>query len=175
MQDTFLGQNTLFQQSRVFFGLLRHSRYVASLQLGFCLPSGLQGEESKCQQYDLIVCAKGIFKKVNLLQTWNFHGITEMVGMGGTLKIIKFHAPCHRQECLPLDQVAQSPIQPGLEHCQGGGIHDFSGLRVPAPHHPQSEEFLPYSQYKSTLFLFKTIIPCPITTCPTKSLSLSFF
>jgi len=45
---------------------------------------------------------------------------------------------------LPLDQVAQSPVQPGLEHCQGGGIHSFSGQPVPVPHHPQSEEFLSY-------------------------------
>ncbi|KAK4818440.1 hypothetical protein QYF61_013127 [Mycteria americana] len=37
---------------------------------------------------------------------------------------------------LPLDQVAQSPIQPGLEHFQGWGIHSFSGQPVPVPHHP---------------------------------------
>ncbi|KAK4822067.1 hypothetical protein QYF61_009328 [Mycteria americana] len=34
---------------------------------------------------------------------------------------------------LPLDQVAQSPIQPGLKHFQGGAIHNFSGQPVPAP------------------------------------------
>jgi len=32
----------------------------------------------------------------------------------GTLKIIWFQPPCHEQGHLPLDQVAQSPIQPGL-------------------------------------------------------------
>jgi len=45
----------------------------------------------------------------------------------GTLKIIWFQPLCHEQGHLPLDQVAQSSIQPGLEHCQGGGIHSFSG------------------------------------------------
>jgi len=32
---------------------------------------------------------------------------------------------------LPLDQVAHSPIQPGLEHFQGGGSHSFSGQPGP--------------------------------------------
>jgi len=39
----------------------------------------------------------------------------------GTLKIIWFQPPCHEQGHLPPDQVAQSSIQPGLEHCQGEG------------------------------------------------------
>jgi len=34
----------------------------------------------------------------------------------GTLKIIWFQPLCHEQGHLPLDQVAQSSIQPGLEH-----------------------------------------------------------
>jgi len=54
----------------------------------------------------------------------------------GTLKIIWFQPPCH----LSLDQVAQNPIQPGLEHFQGGGIHSFSGQPVPVPYQPHSEE-----------------------------------
>ncbi|KAK4813670.1 hypothetical protein QYF61_017637, partial [Mycteria americana] len=79
------------------------------------------------------------------------------------------------QEHLPLDQVAQSPIQPGLKHFQGWGIHNFSGQPVPVPHHPHSEEFLPYILSKSTtLFQFKAITPCPITTSPCKK-SLSSF
>ena len=44
---------------------------------------------------------------------------------------------------LPLDQVAQSPIQPGLEHSQGRGSHSFSGQHVPVPHHTHGKEFLP--------------------------------
>jgi len=53
-----------------------------------------------------------------------------------TLKIIRFQPPCHDQGHLPLDQVAQSSIQPGLEHFQGGGIHSFSGQPVPVFHSP---------------------------------------
>jgi len=49
----------------------------------------------------------------------------------------------HEQGHLPLDQVAQSSIQYGLEHFQGGGIHSFSGKPVPVPHHPHGKEFLP--------------------------------
>lgn len=33
--------------------------------------------------------------------------------------------PCHRQGQMPLDQAAHSPIQPGLQHFQGWGIHNF--------------------------------------------------
>jgi len=57
---------------------------------------------------------------------------------------------------LPPDQGAQSPIQPGLEHCQGGGSHSFSGKPVPVPHHPHSKEFLPYIQSES--FSLKPLI-----------------
>jgi len=39
----------------------------------------------------------------------------------GTLKIIWFQPPCNEQGHLPLDQVAQSSIEPGLEQFQGGG------------------------------------------------------
>jgi len=52
----------------------------------------------------------------------------------GTPKIIWFQPPCHGQGHLPLAQAIQSPIQPGLEHCQGGGSHSFSGQPVPVPH-----------------------------------------
>ena len=37
--------------------------------------------------------------------------------------------------------LCQGPIQPGLEHLQGRGIHNLSGQPVPAPHHPLSEKF----------------------------------
>jgi len=39
-----------------------------------------------------------------------------------TLNTIWFQPPCNEQGHLPLDQDAQSSIQPGLEHVQGGGI-----------------------------------------------------
>jgi len=49
----------------------------------------------------------------------------------------------HRQGQQPpylvLDEAAQGPIQPGLEHPQGWGIHIVSGQPVPAPHHSLSK------------------------------------
>ena len=44
--------------------------------------------------------------------------IIEWFGLEGTIKIIQFQPPHYRQGHLPLDQVAQSPIQPGLECLQ---------------------------------------------------------
>jgi len=64
------------------------------------------------------------------------HRIIERLVLEGTLKIIWFQPPCHEQGHLPPDQVAQSSIQPGLEHCQAGGSHSFSGQPVPVFHHP---------------------------------------
>jgi len=69
-----------------------------------------------------------------------------------TLKIIWFQPPCHEQGHLPLDQVAQSSIQPGLEHCQGGSIHSFSGQPVPVPHHPHGKELLVVSNLNLPYF-----------------------
>jgi len=60
------------------------------------------------------------------LKNENAKGIIEWFGLEGTLKIISFQPPCHGQGHLPVDQVAQSPVQPGLEHCQGGGSHSSS-------------------------------------------------
>jgi len=39
-----------------------------------------------------------------------------MVWVGRDLQRSSSPTPCHGQGHLPLDQVAQSPIQPGLEH-----------------------------------------------------------
>jgi len=66
-----------------------------------------------------------------------------MVWVGRDLKDHLVPPPLPWQGYLPLDQVVQSPIQPGLEHCQGGGSHSFSGQPVPVPHDPQGKEFLP--------------------------------
>jgi len=70
--------------------------------------------------------------------------IIEWFGLEGNLKITQFQPPCHGQGQLPLAQVAQSPVQPGLEHFQGGGSHSFSGKPVPGPHQPHSKEFIFY-------------------------------
>jgi len=69
---------------------------------------------------------------------------TERFELEGILNMIFFQPPCHGQGHLPLDQVAQSPVQAGLEHLQEGGIYNFSGQPVPMPHHPHGEEFLSY-------------------------------
>jgi len=50
--------------------------------------------------------------------------------------------PCYRQGPLPLDQVAQRPILPGLEHLQGWVTHSFSWQPVPVPYHPLRKEFI---------------------------------
>jgi len=67
--------------------------------------------------------------------------------------------PCNEQGHLSLDQVAQSPIQPDLQSYQGWSIYHISGQHVPVFHHPQSKEFLPYTQSKSIFFWFKIITP----------------
>ena len=66
------------------------------------------------------------------------------------------HQPPHL-----LDQVAQGPIQPGLEHLQGQGIHNLPGQPVPAPHHSLGKELPADIQPKSSLLQLKTISPCP--------------
>jgi len=49
----------------------------------------------------------------------------------GTSRIIKLQPLCRRQGHQPphliLEQAAKGPIQPGLEHLQGQGIHRVSG------------------------------------------------
>lgn len=44
-----------------------------------------------------------------------YHRIIKWVGLEETWKIIQFQLPCHGQGHLPLDQAAQSSIQPCLE------------------------------------------------------------
>lgn len=41
---------------------------------------------------------------------------------------------------LSTGQAAQSPIQPGLEHCQGWGTHSFPVQPVPEPRHPRQSK-----------------------------------
>ena len=43
------------------------------------------------------------------------------------------HQPPHLTSSF--NQAAQGPIQSGLEHFQGRGIHNLSGQPVPVPHH----------------------------------------
>ncbi|KAJ7401070.1 hypothetical protein BTVI_99281 [Pitangus sulphuratus] len=71
---------------------------------------------------------------MGILSSLKSHGIMEWFGLEGTSKPILFH-PGH----LSLAQVAPSPVQAGLEHFQGWGIHNFSGQPVPGP--PQGTDY----------------------------------
>jgi len=64
------------------------------------------------------------------------------------------HPPPHL-----LDQVAQGPIQLGIEHLQGRDIHNLSGQPIPAPHRSPGKELPPNIQPKSSLFELKTVPP----------------
>ena len=54
---------------------------------------------------------------------------------------------------LPLDQVAQSHIQPGLQCLQGGGIHSLTGQPVPVSHHSHCKRC--FSLYLTQIYLLK--------------------
>ena len=59
------------------------------------------------------------------------HRIIEWLGLEGSSRIIKLQTSCHMQGHQPPylipDKAAQGPIQLGLEHLQGRGIHSLSG------------------------------------------------
>jgi len=55
------------------------------------------------------------------------HRIIACYGLEGSLRGHLAQAPCSEQGCLRRDQVAQSPVQPGLECFQGWGLHCLSG------------------------------------------------
>jgi len=85
------------------------------------------------------------------------HRIIECFGLEGTFRGHLAQPPCSEQGHLQLNQVAQSPVQPGLERFQGWAISHRSGQPVPGFHHPQCKKFLPYMQSKSTLFGLKPL------------------
>ena len=85
-----------------------------------------------------LVLSTGVYENI-----YNYHRIIEWLRLEGALKIIQFQLPFHDQDCQPLDQTGQDPIQPGLECLPRWGIRRFSGRPVPPPHYPLSEEFLP--------------------------------
>ena len=84
--------------------------------------------------------------------------------------IIEFQPPYYVQGRQPLDQAAQSHIQPGLECFQEWGIHNLLGQHVPVCQHPLGKKLLPNIQPKPPLSQFKTIPLCPITIHPHKQL-----
>jgi len=61
----------------------------------------------------------------------------------GTFRDHLAQHPCTEQGHLPLDQVAQTLVQPGLECFQEWGLHYLSGQLVTVFHHPQCKKFLP--------------------------------
>lgn len=82
--------------------------------------------------------------------SWN-HRMVEWFVLEGT---------CHGHRCLPLDQVAQSLIQPCVEYVRGiQSIQNFSGKPVPVPPPPHSKEFPPNILSKPPIFQFKAILP----------------
>jgi len=76
--------------------------------------------------------------------------LVECFGLEGTFRGHLAQHPRSEQGHLPLDQVAQSAVQPDLECFQGWGIDHLSGEPVPVFHHPHCK-FLPYIQSKSAL------------------------
>jgi len=60
--------------------------------------------------------------------------------------------------CVGRDQIDQSLSQPGLEHFQGGGTHNFSGESVPVPHHPHSKEFFLLSNLNLPAFSLNPLL-----------------
>ena len=97
-------------------------------------------------------------------------------GLEGTSRIMNLQPLCHRQGHQPayliVDQAAQGPIQPGLEHLQGWSTHSLSGQPVPAPYYSLTKNLPPDIQSKSPLLQFKIIPPCPITIYSFKKLIL---
>ena len=108
-----------------------------------------------------------------------FHRITEWLGLEGTSRIINLLSLCcsqgHQPSHLILDQAAQGPIQPGLEHLQGWGIHNFSGQPVPALHHSHSKELPSDIQPKSSFLQVKTIFLTKLPSFQWSILSLNAY
>ena len=70
--------------------------------------------------------------------------IIEWFGLEGTIKGHLVQSPCSEQGYLLLDQVAQSPVQPGLECFQGWGFYHLSGQPLPMFHHLHHKTFVPF-------------------------------
>jgi len=99
--------------------------------------------------------------------------VIEWLGLEGTSRVIKLQPSCcmegHQPPYLILDQVAQGPIQPGLEHLQGWGIHGLSGQPVPASHHSLGKELPPISNLHLPSFNLKPFPLVLTLSTPSKS------
>ena len=118
-----------------------------------------------------------VFAALRPSPTRLFHRIIELLQLGleGTFRGHPVQPPCNVQGHLQLDQIAQSPIQPGLECFQGWGICHVSGQPVPVSHHLHCKKnFFLISNVNLPSFLFKIINPCPVATAPAKKSVSSF-
>jgi len=80
-----------------------------------------------------------------------------MFWVGRDLKDHLVPTPLHGQGHLPLHHFAQRPIQPDLEHFQGGTIHNFSGQPVPVPHTLIAKKFFHLSNLNVPSFSVKPL------------------
>ncbi|XP_048819769.1 uncharacterized protein LOC125701581 [Lagopus muta] len=103
-------------------------------------------------------------KKVATTESQN-HRITR-VGRDPKDHVVPTPLPSRATKHTHSDQVAQDPVQPGLKHVQGRGIHNLPGQPVPGPNHSPSKELPPNIQPKSFLLQLKTISPSPAVVSP---------
>lgn len=97
---------------------------------GRCVPGRMRHAEETIQSE-----RKGtaeIFWTLTALQNYRTE---ELFGLERAFKYQRIQPPCHRLGCLSLAHVAQSPIQPDLEHLQCWSIHNLPGQPIPVSHH----------------------------------------
>ena len=124
--------------------------------------------EEKWKKFGRSIEKVSCVKNISVLETWwelEGAGATDfkslrtivhlnhrMVWVGRELSRPSSPNPCHEQGRLQPIQVAQSPIQSGLEWFQGWGISHLSGQPVPGYHDHHCKKFVPHIQSKSPLF-----------------------
>jgi len=88
--------------------------------------------------------------------------LTEYLGSEGTFRHHPVQPPCSEQGHLQPDQVARSPIQPGLGCFQEWDIYHLSGQPVPVLHHPYCEDFFLKMQVQGAA---EAASDSPVSTC----------
>jgi len=100
--------------------------------------------------------------------------IVESFELEGTFKGHLVQLPCREQGHLQLDQVAQSPVQPGLECLQGWGTQHLSWQPPAVLHHHHHKKPVLISSPNVTFFSLKLFPVVLSQQTLLKSLSLSF-
>lgn len=100
---------------------------LSNFKIILYLDSWIAGKSSR-QKYHIVrdfVSSKG----ANRMDPGSFHShrTIEWFWLEGIFDDHLVQPSCHGQGHLLLDQAAQCPIQPGLDHFQWWGIHNFSG------------------------------------------------